>query len=169
MHTERSDCLALALKTLWGASGWPGHPDSRVVVEYRAWNDTHRRLDQLASVRASGVLCGPHGVGKSYLLHRWSEALPQKHYRVLRLAHSSLMGADLLRTLVTLGGKTALYRRGDNVLLLAALWQEWAPAWPVLVIEVAQDLAQLRHEGLDLLGRQVKPGQRGNSPDFIGI
>jgi type II secretory pathway predicted ATPase ExeA len=143
--------LELALKTLWGASRWPGQPDSGAVVEYPVWSDTRRRLDQLAGVRASGVLWGPHGVGKSYLLHRWSEALPPKHYRLLRLAHSSLMGSDLLRTLAALGGKTALYRRGDNVRQLAALWQEWAPAWPVLVIEEAQDLNTAALEELRLL------------------
>lgn len=101
-----------------------------MVLAHPAWQEMYRRLDQLALVHASGVLHGPHGVGKSTLLHRWSERLSPKQYRCLRLAHSSLMGSDLLRQLVRLGGKIPLYRRGDNVRLLAELWQEWAPAWP---------------------------------------
>lgn len=76
-----------------------------MVLAHPAWQEMYRRLDQLALVHASGVLHGPHGVGKSTLLHRWSERLSPKQYRCLRLAHSSLMGSDLLRQLVRLGGK----------------------------------------------------------------
>ncbi len=67
------------------------------------------------------------------------------------MSHSSLMGSDLLRQLVSLGGKKPQYRRGDNVLLLSALWQEWAPLWPVLIVEEAQDLNPAALEELRLL------------------
>lgn len=143
--------LDLALKTLWGASRWPGLADGEVVLSHTAWQEAYRRLDQLVGVRASGVLHGPNGVGKSTLLHHWSERLSPKQYRLLRVAHSSLMGSDLLRHLVKLGGKAPQYRRGDNVSLLAELWQEWAPAWPILLIEEAQDLAVASLEELRLL------------------
>jgi general secretion pathway protein A len=148
---SEAPALDVALKTLWGASRWPGLTDTAVVVAYPAWQDALRRLDQLAAVRASGVIHGPHGVGKSFLLHRWTERLPPKQCRVLRLSHSSLMGSDLLRQLVKLGGKHPHYRRGDNVLLLSELWQEWAPAWPILLIEEAQDLNVAALEELRLL------------------
>lgn len=138
--TSEPPSLELALKTLWGASRWPGFADSSVVVASASWQDALRRLQQLVAVRASGLVHGPNGVGKSFLVHRWSEALSPKQYRLLRLSHSSLMGSDLLRQLVSLGGKKPQYRRGDNVLLLSALWQEWAPLWPVLIVEEAQDL-----------------------------
>ncbi|MGH9592380.1 MAG: AAA family ATPase, partial [Bryobacteraceae bacterium] len=141
----------LALKTLWGASRWPGFADSTVVLAHAAWQQVLHRLQQMAAVRASGLLHGPHGVGKSFLIHRWAGSLPSKQYRMLRLTHSSLMGSDLLRQLVALGGKTPLFRRGDNVLALSALWQEWAPAWPVVVIEEAQDLGAAALEELRLL------------------
>lgn len=143
--------LELALKTLWGASRWPGLAQTGVVVATPGWTQALRRLDQLAAVRASGVLWGPHGVGKSYLLHRWSERLNPKQYRLLRVAHSSLMGSDLLRHLVKLGGRTPVYRRGDNVRLLGELWQEWAPAWPLLIVEEAQNLNVAALEELRLL------------------
>ncbi len=143
--------LEVALKTLWGASRWPGLADTQQSVTYPEWNEAQRRLDQLAAVHGSGVVHGPHGVGKSFLLHRWSERLSPKQYRLLRLSHSSLMGSDLLRQLVKLGGKHPLYRRGDNVLLLSEPWQEWAPAWPLLLIEEAQDLNVAALEELRLL------------------
>jgi type II secretory pathway predicted ATPase ExeA len=143
--------LELALKTLWGASRWPGLAATTVVAATPAFQDALRRLDQLAAVHASGVVHGVHGVGKSYLLHRWSERLAPKQYRLLRVAHSSLMGSDLLRQLVQLGGKPPGSRRGDNVALLAELWQETAPAWPILLIEEAQDLNVAALEELRLL------------------
>ena len=154
MTTTRSEppSLELALKTLWGASRWPGLADAAPpVLAHPAWQEMYRRLDQLALVRASGVLHGPHGVGKSTLLHHWNARLSPKQYRLLRLAHSSLMGSDLLRHLVKLGGKIPLFRRGDNVLLLAELWQEWAPAWPIVILEEAQDLSTAALEELRLL------------------
>ncbi len=143
--------LELALKSLWGASRWPGFANSTVVLTPPFWQEALRRLQQLIAVRASGLLHGPTGVGKSFLIHRWTEQLSPKLYRVLRLSHSTLMGSDLLRQLVSLAGKKAQYRRGDNVLLLAALWQEWAPVWPVLIVEEAQDLNTTALEELRLL------------------
>ncbi len=143
--------LDVALKTLWGASRWPGMAEGEVVLTHPSWVEAYRRLDQLMGVHASGVLHGPHGVGKSTLLYRWSERLSPKQYHFLRLAHGSLMSSDLLRHLVRLGGKSAMYRKGDNVALLSELWQEWAPAWPIVVIEEAQDLAIAALEELRLL------------------
>jgi hypothetical protein len=143
--------LDMALKTLWGASRWPGMADGEVVLTHPSWSEAYRRLDQLAGVRASGVLHGTHGVGKSTLLYRWSERLSAKQYRILRMAHGSLMSSDLLRHMVRLGGKTPMYRKGDNVAILSELWKEWAPAWPIVMIEEAQDLAIAAMEELRLL------------------
>jgi general secretion pathway protein A len=149
--STEAPALDVALKTLWGASRWPGMADGEVVLSHPSWQEAYRRLDQLVSVRASGVLHGPNGVGKSTLLHRWGERLSQKQYRFLRMAHGSLAHSDLLRHLVSLGNKTPQYRKGDNVMLLSALWQEWAPAWPILIIEEAQDMSIAALEELRLL------------------
>lgn len=144
-HLER------ALKTLWGASRWPGFAESTLNLAPEFWQESLRRLHQLAAVCASGLIHGPNGVGKSFLLHFWTQQLSPKQYRVLRLSHSTLMGSDLLRQLVSLAGKRPQYRRGDNVLILAALWQEWAPLWPVVLVEEAQDLNTAALEELRLL------------------
>lgn len=42
------------------------------VLTHPSWQEAYCRLDPLAGVRASGVLHGPSGVGKSKLLHHWS-------------------------------------------------------------------------------------------------
>jgi type II secretory pathway predicted ATPase ExeA len=149
--TLESPDLDRALKTLWGASRWPGFADCTVVLAPPFWQEAFRRLQQLIQVRASGVLHGATGVGKSFLIHRWSQQLSPKQYRVLRLHHSTLMGSDLLRQMVSLAGQKPQYRRGDNVLLLTALWQEWTPLWPVLMVEEAQDLNTTALEELRLL------------------
>lgn len=151
MKSTDAPALDLALKTLWGASRWPGLAEGEVVLTHPSWQEAYRRLDQLAGVRASGVLHGPNGVGKSTLLHRWRERLSVRQYRILRMAHGSLMSSDLLRHLVTLGGKEPRYRKSDNVRILTELWAEWAPAWPVVIIEEAQDLAIAALEELRLL------------------
>lgn len=143
--------LEQALKSLWGASRWPGFEQSTVNLAPDFCQQALRRLHQLLGVRASGVLHGPHGVGKSFLIHFLTGQLSPKQYRILRLSHSTLMGSDLLRCLVSLAGKRPQYRRGDNVLTLAALWQEWAPLWPILIIEEAQDLNTAALEELRLL------------------
>jgi type II secretory pathway predicted ATPase ExeA len=143
--------LEAALKTLWGASRWPGFAECTLNLAPDFWQEALRRLHQLVGVRASGLVHGPNGVGKSFLIHSWTQQLSPKQYRVLRLSHSTLMGSDLLRCLVSLAGKRPQYRRGDNVLTLAALWQEWAPLWPVLMLEEAQDLNTAALEELRLL------------------
>lgn len=143
--------LDLALKTIWGAKRWPGHADTTLVFEHPGWIHCLKGLDQIVALRSSGLLHGPHGTGKSYLLHRWTERISPKHHRLVRLSHCSLAGGDLLRHLVRLTGREPKFRKSDNVALLTACWKEWAPAWPVVVVEEAQDLSVASLEELRLL------------------
>jgi type II secretory pathway predicted ATPase ExeA len=151
MIETTSDSLEARLKALWGASRLPGFADSTVTLRPPHWQEPWRRLQQLVAVQASGLVHGPHGVGKSFLLHRLSQELSPKQYRVIRLVHSTLMGSDLLRQLVRLGGMNPNYRRSENVLLLRQLWQQTAPLWPVLILEEAQNLSAPALEELRLL------------------
>lgn len=48
-------------------------------------------------------------------------------------------------------GREPKFRKSDNIALLAQTWKEWAPAWPVLVVEEAQDLSVPSLEELRLL------------------
>ena len=151
MNETTSEPLATQLKALWGASRLPGFAHSTVVVTPAPWQETLRRLHQLIGVRACGLLHGPHGVGKSFLLHQLSEQLSPKQYRVVRLVHTTLMGSDLLRQLIRLAGQTASHRRSDNVLALRALWPQWSPLWPVVIVDEAQNLNAQALEELRLL------------------
>jgi type II secretory pathway predicted ATPase ExeA len=107
-------------------------------------------------------------VGKSFLLHRLSQELSPKQYRVIRLVHSTLMGSDLLRQLVRLGGMNPNYRRSENVLLLRQLWQQTAPLWPVLILEEAQNLSAPALEELRLLACERSDTQPPFSLLLIG-
>jgi hypothetical protein len=90
VSTTEPPPLELALKTLWGATRWPGFADSTVNLPPSPCQEVMRRLHQLVAVRASGVLHGPNGVGKSFLLHRWSEQLSPKQYRLAEVGiHAS--------------------------------------------------------------------------------
>lgn len=149
--TSESPSLDVALKTLWGAKRWPGQAESALVFEHPGWTQCMRGLDQLVALHSSGVLHGPHGLGKSYLLHRWSEKLSSKQYRLIKLTHCSLAGGDLLRHLVRLAGRQPKFRKSDNISELTETWREWAPAWPVLIVEEAQDLSVPSLEELRLL------------------
>ena len=60
--TSEPPNLDLALKTLWGATRWPGFADATVVLAPAAWQEALRRLQQLIAVRASGLVHGPHVV-----------------------------------------------------------------------------------------------------------
>ncbi len=148
---SETQSLEVSLKTLWGAKRWPGQADSALVFEHPGWVQCMRGLDQVVALSSSGILHGPQGTGKSYLLHRWSEKLSAKQHRLIKLSHCSLAGGDLLRHLVRQAGREPKFRKSDNIALLAQTWKEWAPAWPVLVVEEAQDLSVPSLEELRLL------------------
>ena len=80
-----------------------------------AFEQLIHRLGQLCEIGASGLLHGPNGVGKSYLCGCLTEKLPEKRYKILWPAHSSLTGSDLIRSLCRQLGIEAQMRRSDNV------------------------------------------------------
>ncbi len=74
-----------------------------------------QRLEQMTSVHASGMICGPNGVGKSYLMDRFLDQLDDKRYLGVALSHSTLAGSGLLRMLSHLLGKPPRFRREDKI------------------------------------------------------
>jgi len=143
--------METALKTLWGATRWPGDANSSVHFDHPPAQKVLHRLEQMMAVGACGLLHGPHGVGKSFLIHRLLQSLPEKKYQLIRLCHSSLMGSDLLRQLVCQSGQSPLFRRGDNVRLIDEHFKQCHPLWPVLILEEAQDLSAQSLEEIRLL------------------
>jgi len=143
--------METTLKTLWGASRWPGFADSTVIFEQPGTQTALKRLEQMISVQSCGILHGSHGVGKTYLVHRLIRNLPEKKYRIHRISHSSLMGSDLLRQWVVQCGQKPLFRRGDNFRLIDEHWKQIHPLWPLLIVEEAQNLSAQSLEELRLM------------------
>jgi len=150
-RTSPTVSLEAELKTLWGASAWPFTSAVQKPYASRSFTDAYDQLTQLFAVKASGVLSGPNGVGKSLLVGALLEQLPQKAYRPILLTHSSITAADLIRHLCRVQGIQASNRRGDNVLTLRKTWQDISPAWPVLILEEAQNLSVTAMEEVRLL------------------
>jgi hypothetical protein len=94
MNAEKPS-LEVTLQTLWGASQMP-FGEAAEPFRYPSFEELTRRLQQLCDIGASGLLHGANGVGKSYLCGCFTEKLPEKRYKILSLAHSSLTGSDLI-------------------------------------------------------------------------
>src|SRR6516165_5791558 len=114
MNAEKPS-LAVALKTLWGASQMPFGEACAEPFRHPSFEELTRRLQQLCDIGASGLLHGANGVGKSYLCGCFTEKLPEKRYKILSLVHSSLTGSELIRALCRQLGVAPQMRRSDNV------------------------------------------------------
>ncbi len=136
--------LGVELKTLWGAMAWPFAAAVKTPYESKPFNDTLEQLTQLLAVKASGILCGPNGVGKSLLLKALLDRLPAKTYRPMVVTHSSMSPSDLLRHLCQIQGLSASIRRSDNAISLRNMWRELEPLWPVLIFEEGSRYATAR-------------------------
>lgn len=143
--------LDQALKALWGAQQMPFAAAVAKPFASQSFQETTRRLEQLVNLRASGLLHGPNGVGKSLLVDRFLAQLPQKRFHCLHLSHSSLTGSDLLRQLCVRLEQRPRMRRGDNLILIDQCWEQLAPLWPVLILEEAQNLSATALEEIRLL------------------
>jgi len=143
--------LDSALKALWGATELPFGAAVCTPYASEPFQETRRRLQQLVAVRASGLLHGPNGVGKTLLVQHFLKELPDKRYKPLVLSHSSLTGSDLLRVLCLEVGQSPKMRRGDNVLAIRQGWQQLDRLWPVLVLDEAQNLSATALEEVRLL------------------
>jgi type II secretory pathway predicted ATPase ExeA len=166
--TSQTVSLETELKTLWGATAWPFTPAVQKPYASRTFTETYDQLTQLLAVKASGVLSGPNGIGKSLLVSTLLQQLPQKAYRPILLTHSSITASDMIRHLCKLQGMDVSNRRGDNVLTLRKMWQELSPAWPVLIIEEAQNLSVTAMEEIRLLAADRSDTQSPFSLIMVG-
>jgi type II secretory pathway predicted ATPase ExeA len=152
MKPAAADKLGLIFKRLWGAGTIPFCAGAQPAFEHPAFEAVSAKLAQLCAIGASGVLHGPNGVGKSYLLHDLLSAkLPDKAFKTVVLTHSSLSGSDLLRALCLSLELRPQFRRSDNVAAITAAWKALGSRWPVLLVEEAQNLSAVALEELRLL------------------
>ena len=150
MNAEKPS-LSIALKTLWGAAEMPFGDVCPEPYRHPSFEELTRRLQQLCEIGASGLLHGPNGIGKSYLCGCLIEKLPEKRYKILSLAHSSLTGSDLIRALCRQLGVQPQMRRSDNVANLHAALAQLGSRWPLLVLEEAQNFSASALEEVRLL------------------
>jgi type II secretory pathway predicted ATPase ExeA len=148
--TNRPD-LELALKSLWGASQTPFGAAVDKPYASPGFSQMRHRLEQLVAVRASGLLHGPNGVGKTLLAQHFLQGLSEKRYKSLVLSHSSVTGTDLLRLVCVELGQNPRMRRSDNVTLIRQGWQQLDRVWPILVLDEAQNLSATALEEIRLL------------------
>jgi type II secretory pathway predicted ATPase ExeA len=160
--------LELRFKTLWGATQPPFSDQVKKPFAAPGFLDLSARLEQLVAVRASGVVHGPNGVGKTLCVEHFLRSLPDKRFRTLLLSHSSVTGTDLLRLLCTELGRTPRMRRGDNLQEIRAAWQQLDRLWPVLVLEEAQNFSATALEEVRLLSCDRHQGQLPFSLLLVG-
>jgi len=150
-NPQPTKSLNTELKSLWGATAWPFSAAVKTPYASQPFTQGLDQLSQLLSVTASGVLCGPNGVGKTLLVKALLDQLPAKTYRTILVTHSSITASDLIRHLCRIQGLPASIRRSDNTLALRQIWHELDPVWPVLIFEEAQNLCVAALEELRLL------------------
>jgi general secretion pathway protein A len=143
--------VEVLLKTVWGANAPPFAETCAVPYESPAFLDTLGQLEQLLRLRASGVLHGPNGTGKSLLLDALLDRLSDREFLAVKHAHASVTGPDLLRSLCRAYGVEPSLRRSDNVHRLLKHWQALGALHPVVVIDEAQQLDSRALEELRLL------------------
>jgi type II secretory pathway predicted ATPase ExeA len=119
-----ADNLALACKSLWGASTIPFCAGARPAFEHPQFEAISARINQLCALCASGVVHGANGSGKSYLInHVLQSSLSEKQFKIVVLTHSSLSGSDLLRALCLALDIQPKFRRSDNVAQINQAWK----------------------------------------------
>ena len=163
INTDKPFDLKTRLSTLWGAEQMPFGADAKSVYLTPATETLLQRLEQMTSVHASGMIYGPNGVGKSFLMDRFLDQLDDKRYLGVALSHSTLAGSGLLRMLSHLLGKPPRFRREDNIANLAAAFEELRPLWPVILLEEAQNLGANCHGRVS----SVKPLQPSKDPSAL--
>ncbi len=148
MNREPIDIL---LKAAWGAAEPPFSETTQALFETPELTVLMDQLDHLLHMRASGVLCGSNGTGKSLLLDAMIERLSEKEFMTVKLSHASVTGSDLLRSLCHAYGLEPAMRRSDNVHQLLKFWHGLGGVHPVVILDEAQELQSHALEEVRLL------------------
>lgn len=152
--TDTGQDIDTAIKCLWGATQMPFGPQATKPYLCPRLQLLLKQLAQMAALRSTGILHGPNGVGKSFLVQQFLKSLPDKRFKTFLLTHSSVTATDLLRLLCRQLGLAPRNRRSDNIGLIQQGWQSCDRLWPVLVLEEAQNFSALALEELRLLSCQ---------------
>jgi general secretion pathway protein A len=159
--------LEQSLRALWGATELPfceNHTGRWLTADLERVEQT---LDRYVGLKVSGLLSGPNGVGKTWLLDHFLQRLPDTLFVALRLSHSTLTGADFIRRLCRLNGVAPALRRADNLHQLLEFWQRDGRT-PLLAVDEAQNLTPAALEELRLLNcERTRQRGRDTTPPFV--
>lgn len=145
------ESIDIQLKAVWGAAEPPFSETTQALFETPDLVALIEQLDQFLRMRASGVLVGSNGTGKSLLLDALIERLSEKEFMTVKLSHASVTGSDLLRSLCRAYGIEPSMRRSDNVHQLIKYWHGLGGVHPVVVLDEAQELQSRTLEEVRLL------------------
>ena len=148
MSKEPIDIL---LKAAWGAAEPPFSDTTQGLFETPELTGLIDQLDHLLHMRASGVLCGANGTGKSLLLDALINRLSEKEFMIVKLSHASVTGSDPLRSLCHAYGIEPAMRRSDNVHHLLKFWNGLGGVHPVVILDEAQEMQSRALEEVRLL------------------
>ena len=95
-------------------------------------------LDETAALRATMVLYGDNGVGKSLLIRSWLPTLDPKRYRPVVITHATLTGIGLMASLLLKLGCPVSHLRSRNLATLEEAVTQMGRQIPVLVLDEAQ-------------------------------
>lgn len=95
-------------------------------------------LDETAALRATMVLYGDNGVGKSLLIRSWLSTLEPKRYRSVVITHATLTGIGLMASLLLKLGCPVSHLRSRNLATLEEAITQMGRQIPVLVLDEAQ-------------------------------
>lgn len=143
--------IDILLKTIWGAAAPPFAETTENLFETTELMALIEQVEQLLAMRASGVLYGANGTGKSLLVDALIDRLSQKAFMSVKLSHASVTGSDLLRSLCLAYGLEPSMRRSDNVHQLLKFWQGLQAVHPVVILDEAQQLQSRALEEVRLL------------------
>jgi len=143
--------IDIQLKAVWGAAEPPFGETTQTLFETPELIGLLEQLDQLLRMRASGVLAGANGTGKSLLLDALIQRLSDKEFMCVKLSHASVTGTDLLRSLCRAYGLEPAMCRSDNVHQLMKYWHGLGGVHPVLLLDEAQQLQSRALEEVRLL------------------
>jgi type II secretory pathway predicted ATPase ExeA len=137
---------------LWGITGVPFTEDNDQSYQQHLpqIEQAHQKLSQSAAFRSVMLLSGPNGVGKSYLVSHWQQALDPRLYRAIAITQASLSHAGLLAYLARKLGKPG----GIRCTLLVHLEEAFAElgqTTPVIILDEAQNYSGAALEEIRML------------------
>jgi len=134
--TKRKDTLNASLQQ-WGAKAVP-FSDTAGLFLTPDIEEALERLDECAALRATMVLHGDNGVGKSLVVRHWLATLEPKRFRSVVITQATLPGTGIMAGVLQKLGCTVHHQRSRNLATLEEAVVRLERQIPVVVLDEAQ-------------------------------